>query len=244
MPPALANELKDFSISTWVKGLGTAEYGGLFGIGQSVADTSGYWDIHLQSDGSMSFYASKDSVWPPDGCAQIVDDFVNPGDDWYHIAVTFKKGDTAIVYINGEAQTTSAWAEDNDFDVTPMDVAAQMVAIGKDAYTQSTLTNTLIDNFTVYNIAISANNVESIYNAEMHVEAPKLVAEYVFDYDAKDATGKYDGTLEGDAKLVRDEDRGPVLSLTADGYVSLPPEVTDVLDDFSISAWVKGVGIK
>ena len=75
----------------------------------------------------------------------------------------------------------------------------------------------------------------------MHIPAPKLVAEYVFDYDAKDATGKYDGTLQGDATLVRDEDRGTVLSLTSDGYVSLPPEVTDVLDDFSVSAWVKGV---
>ena len=97
----------------------------------------------------------KIAVWPPDGCAQTVDDFVNPGDDWYHIAVTFKKGTGAVVYINGEAQTTSDWIGDNDFDVSPMDVAAKMVAIGKDAYTQSTLTNTLIDNFTVYNIAIS-----------------------------------------------------------------------------------------
>ena len=43
-----------------------------------------------------------------------------------------------MVYINGEAQTTSAWEGDNDFDVSPMDVAAQMVAIGKDAYTIDT----------------------------------------------------------------------------------------------------------
>ncbi len=242
LPAELAEELKDFSIVTWVKGLGTAQYGGLFGVGQSEANSFPYWDIHLQSDGTLSFYATKDVETPPDGIAQTVDDFVNPGDDWYHIAVTFKKGTGAMVYVNGEAKTTSDWMGDNDFDVSPMDVAAQMVAIGKDAYTQSTLTNTLIDNFTVYNIAISDAVVQAIYDAEMHIPAPKLVAEYPLDFNAKDATGNYDGALEGDAKMVRDEERGTVLSLTTDGYVSLPPEVTEVLDDFSISAWVKGVG--
>ena len=64
------------------------------------------------------------------------------------------------------------------------------------------------------------------------------IADYSFDVDASDATGNFNGSLEGDAAIVDDAERGKVLGLTADGYVSVPPALAVGVDDFSIAAWV------
>ena len=46
----------------------------------------------------------------------------------------------------------------------------------------------------------------------------------------------------GDAALVEDPERGNVLGLTSDGYVSLPADLAKELKDFSIVTWMKGLG--
>jgi hypothetical protein len=68
---------------------------------------------------------------------------------------------------------------------------------------------------------------------------PDPIADYTFDEDASDATGNYNGTLEGDAAIVDDPDRGGVLELTETGYVTVPVDITNELDNFSFTAWVK-----
>jgi len=64
------------------------------------------------------------------------------------------------------------------------------------------------------------------------------IASYSFDVDASDATGNYDGTLEGDAAIVDDGERGKVVEFTADGYVDITASITDEMEDFSFSTWV------
>ena len=86
----------------------------------------------------MSF-ASSLAINTADGCAQVVDEFVNDGSAWNHIVLSFTKNEGAVVYINGEEATTTALPGENDFSVSPSDLGAAMVAIGKDAFNQSTL---------------------------------------------------------------------------------------------------------
>ncbi|MFC1569427.1 LamG-like jellyroll fold domain-containing protein [bacterium] len=64
------------------------------------------------------------------------------------------------------------------------------------------------------------------------------IANYSFDVDASDATGNFNGTLEGDAAIVDDAVRGKVLFLESTGYVSVPPEVTATMENFSFTAWM------
>jgi hypothetical protein len=45
-------------------------------------------------------------------------------------------------------------------------IAAEIVNIGRDTFNQGTLTNTLIDDFKFYNVALSAEEVAAIYDAE------------------------------------------------------------------------------
>lgn len=70
------------------------------------------------------------------------------------------------------------------------------------------------------------------------VFAATPIANYSFDVDASDATGNFNGTLEGDASIVNDATRCGVLYLKDDGYVTVPPEVTAEMESFSFSAWV------
>ncbi|MFO7658267.1 MAG: LamG-like jellyroll fold domain-containing protein [Bacteroidales bacterium] len=67
---------------------------------------------------------------------------------------------------------------------------------------------------------------------------PDPIASYSFDVDASDATGNFNGTLEADAVIVEDAERGSVLQLVDSGYVSIPPEIANDMEDFSFAAWV------
>ena len=64
------------------------------------------------------------------------------------------------------------------------------------------------------------------------------IASYSFDVDASDATGNYDGALEGDADIVDDAERGKVVELIEDGYVDIEASITDEMEDFSFTTWV------
>ena len=108
LPPEITNVLHDFSISAWVKGVGSSETSALLGMGSGTAQTAPYWDIQLNGDSTMSFASSLANTDTADGCAQVVDDFVNDGSAWNHIVLAFTKDEGAVVYINGEEATTTA----------------------------------------------------------------------------------------------------------------------------------------
>ena len=54
-------------------------------------------------------------------------------------------------------------AGENDFSVSPSDLGAAMVTIGRDAFNQNTLDNTLIDDLKIYKNAINADDVKEIF---------------------------------------------------------------------------------
>jgi hypothetical protein len=118
----------------------------------------------MRADGKLSFYGSLVDVWPGDGTAQVVTGFTIPA-EWIHIGFTFTLGTGGAVYVNGEAQTLEPWNSSNDHDVSPSMIAAEIVNIGRDTFNQGTLTNTLIDDFKFYNVALSAEEVAAIYTA-------------------------------------------------------------------------------
>jgi len=237
IPAALADSMNSFSFAGWVKFNGTVNWAGLVGMGQDTAKGYPYFDYHLRSSGGMSFYSTKYQVWPSDGCSKTIDGYTVPKGEWVHIAFSFTVNDTAIVYVNGQAVSTVSWKTIQEFDVAPDSLNAKSVTIGRDAFNQGTLTNTKIDNFKFYNIAITAGDVADIYNAELIEVEP--IASYSFDSDASDATGSYNGTLQGDAAIVNDGLRGQVLGLADSGFVSVPPAIASEMDDFSFCGWVK-----
>ena len=167
IPSELAEQLENFSFTAWVNFGGTVKWAGLMGMGKSVAKAFPYWDFHIRGDlKTMSFYSSVDVVWPSDGCSKVVNDYVFPNPpEWVHVAFSFEFNVGAVVYINGVAQTTSNWNDIQEFDVSPSMLGAEVIYIGRDAFNQGTLTNTKIDDFNFYDVAITEEEVVAIYES-------------------------------------------------------------------------------
>ena len=164
IPPALANEMENFSFSTWVNYDGTVQWAGLVGMGLAISGGFPYWDFHMRADNILSFYSSLDVVWESDGCAMQVANFEMPHNEWTHIVFSFTLNEGAAVYINGVAQELENWVGPNDFHVAPSMIGAEDVNIGRDTFNHGTLTHTKIDNFQFYKIPLSAERVLKFYN--------------------------------------------------------------------------------
>lgn len=168
LPIELADELENFSFTTWINYNGTVQWAGLMGLGMKTVNVAPYWDFHIQGPdnefrGTLSFYASAVQVWPGDGTAQTVIDYLLPIEEWTHLAFTFEIGVGGTVYANGELQATELWNSSNDHDVPPKMINKEIFTIGRDAFNQGTLTNTLIDDFKFFNTTLTLEEVNADY---------------------------------------------------------------------------------
>jgi len=166
IPAFIADEMEDFSFSTWVNYDGTVQWAGLVGMGLETSGGFPYWDFHMRADNILSFYSSYEVVWESDGCAMTVTNFEMPHNEWTHIAFAFTLEEGAAVYINGVAQVLENWVGPNDFHVCPSMIGAQDVNIGRDTFNHGTLTNTRIDDFQFFGTALSEEEVLAIYNSQ------------------------------------------------------------------------------
>ena len=83
-----------------------------------------------------------------------------PNNAWHHIAITLKpKGDKvhAILYYDGENV-----AESSDFTILPSDIAPSLCYIGRSMFTADPMFNGRIDDFRIYNYALTADQVAAI----------------------------------------------------------------------------------
>jgi hypothetical protein len=79
---------------------------------------------------------------------------------WHHIAITLQpQGDKveATLYVNGEAVATS-----NTFTIKPSDIAPSLCYIGRSMFTSDPFFQGRIDDFRIYNHALSASEVAAI----------------------------------------------------------------------------------
>jgi hypothetical protein len=169
IPLELAAELESFSFTAWVNYGGTIAWAGLMGLGMNAVNVTPYWDFHIQghddelTHGKLSFYASAVDVWPGDGTAQQVIEYLLPVEEWTHIAFTFEVGVGGAVYANADPLTLEPWNSSNDHDVSPSTLSPEVFTIGRDAFNQGTLTNTLIDDFKFFNKTLTAAEVHADY---------------------------------------------------------------------------------
>ena len=82
------------------------------------------------------------------------------GNTWYHVAVTIKPVDDkveAVMYLNGEKV-----AETSDFTIKPSDIAPSLCYIGRSMFNADPMFKGQIDDFRVYNYALSEEEVAAI----------------------------------------------------------------------------------
>ncbi|KAA8784353.1 DUF4959 domain-containing protein [Paenibacillus amylolyticus] len=173
-----------------------------------------------------------------------------PTKTWQHVAITMDEFE-AVLYVNGQEVKRSS-----TFNVEPrMLLETTMNYIGKSRNSSDRLFAGKLDDFRIYNRALSAEEIAALADEDITppVEQPSG-AELILHYDMNDIngdtvidqTGNFNGKWKNPSKAewIRTEDAG-VLSFNggrADSYVELPQGILDGLTDITVSSIVNWNG--
>ena len=179
-----------FSASLWVKCTNTAGEIPLIGNGSTVGGTTGYV-VYINS-GSLTLSFANGSSYDFFYGQSINDN------NWHHIAITYNNG-AYVLYLDGSVElsgTSSIFL--NNATPTYDTFLGNRWARTQD--TTNAVLNGSIDQVRIYDKAISAADVTTLYNETAATastnptfNSPSLVAYYKMN-DATDETGSYDGT--------------------------------------------------
>lgn len=145
--PAAAADSQDITVAAWVLWNGGGQYQRIFDFGNS---TSQYFYLSPNSGGNLRFAIKNGSTEQQVNSASLATG------QWVHLAVTFG-GSTATVYVNGTATASS-----NAITIHPGDFKPTINYIGKSQYDTDTLFNGKIDEFRIYNHALTQAQISAL----------------------------------------------------------------------------------
>lgn len=151
LPYAVAHQ-DEMTIATWVRWTGSTSWQRLFDFGNGTTQ----YMFFTPNNGSQMRFVMKNG-----GDEQILTNSKKLGTNtWHHIAVTLKPvGDKvqAILYLDG-----TSVAQSDAFTIRPSDIAPSLCYIGRSMFPADPLFSGCIDDFRIYNYALSAEEVAAI----------------------------------------------------------------------------------
>jgi hypothetical protein len=137
------------TVATWVNWRGSLNWQRIFDFGNN---TNQFMFLSPKSGGGTLRFAIKNG-----GGEQRVETAPLPLNQWAHVAVTL--GDnTAKLYVNGELK-----AANTNVTIKPSDFKPGVNYIGKSQFNDPLL-NGMIDEFRIYKYALSAEEIQAVYN--------------------------------------------------------------------------------
>lgn len=163
LPSGAIKDVADFTISTWVYLNASQTWARIFDFGDSRGD----WMFLTSRNGAgnMEFATGTTYNWNK----RIVNAPALATNQWVHVAVTFSNR-LATIYVNGVAAGSNA-----NMDFPPYQINGGMPNswLGRSQYTADPYLNGKIDDFRVYNGALSAGDV---YTLATGIPAPATPA--------------------------------------------------------------------
>ena len=166
----------DFSYSAWFKFTGTATFQPMIASG-TQPNIQTFFSVN---SASLLNFGSRTSNY------EIISVSGLSSNTWYHAVATLKAG-TGRLYLNG-IQVGS-----NTNMQAPNSTSGSQLAIGE-AKRVSAHFEGLIDEVAIFNRAITASEVQHIYNNKTY-QSPQAM--YRFENNFNDETGSYNGTQSG-----------------------------------------------
>jgi hypothetical protein len=169
MPPSILSGATEMTIAMWVNITGVEQFRRIFDVGITSADTSVnptsgtsnvYMNLVPATGTSTSARRLTFSITNAGyvGEQRLVGSSTFPTNTWTHVAIVLSGG-TGTLYINGVADKTAA------ISLRPADLGAINYAyLGKSQFTADPYLDGQIDNFRVYNRALSAGDIAGVYN--------------------------------------------------------------------------------
>lgn len=171
LPADVMSGLTSFTISSWVKMDALATWMRLFDFGRG---TNNYLFFTVQSASGVVRYAAKNG-----GTEQGFNyNYAFPVNTWTHIAITYT-GNTTRLFING-TQVVSSTA----INISPAAIGAMTQNyLGKSQYTGDPMFRGTIDEFRIYNRALSAAEITAGMMATQTITLTQPTARTVGDSD-------------------------------------------------------------
>jgi hypothetical protein len=164
MPPAMFRGVTDITIATWVKVVTAQNWPRIFdiGINANVAlnpstgtNTYTYMNIVPQNESSQLVFAITKSGFP--GEQQLTNPTPSTG-VWQHVAIVLGAG-LGSLYVNGALVSASSSVALRPAELGTIDYAF----IGKCQFSHDPYFDGQIDDFRVYNRALSASEAQALY---------------------------------------------------------------------------------
>jgi autotransporter-associated beta strand protein len=151
LPSGLLSSLNDFTISSWVRIDGSAQWARLFDFGTG---TSNYMFLSPLSGSNTIRYAIK-----VNGSSEQQLNYSTPlaVGEWHHVAVILL-GTVGTLYIDGVAVNTNS---NMTYKPSSLGITTQNY-IGKSQFSDPYL-NGAVDEFRIYNRALSASEIKTVY---------------------------------------------------------------------------------
>ncbi len=142
----------EMTIATWVKCSSSSAWQRIFDFGNG---TDQYMFLCPNNGSEMRFVMKNGGAEQIAGTGKKL-----PSGSWQHVAVTLKpEGDMVHVrlYLNGEVM-----AQSDEFTIKATDIAPSLCFIGRSMYKADPLFNGSIDDFRIYNYALTADEVAAV----------------------------------------------------------------------------------
>lgn len=202
MLPYAIGSLDEVSIATWVRlSSDNLNWARIFDFGNS---TSQYMFLTPNHGSELRF------VMKNGGNEQIVSTSKLSTSVWHHVVVTIKPLENgnvqAIVYVDGKNK-----AQSDKLTIKPSDIAPSLCYIGRSIYPADPLLKGYIDDFRIYNYALSADEVAAIMSDTDSISAD-IVDSYTDVTTAikhvNDNTYSIDGTYDLSGRRVISPTKG------------------------------------
>lgn len=161
LPPGLMSSVNDFTIAGWVKLNASSTWARLFDFGTGTAN---YMFLSPVSGSSTFRYAIKVNG----GAEQQINSSASlPANEWHHVAITLS-GTVGTLYIDGVAAGTNSSMSNKPSALG----TTTLNYIGKSQFSADAYLNGIVDEFRIYNRALSATEVEAVYTQDAPPLAP------------------------------------------------------------------------
>jgi alpha-L-arabinofuranosidase len=190
LPEGIVDGLTDFTIAAWVNPSSISTWMRVFDFGTGETD---YMFLTINAGSAPRFSITLDSYYAEQ---QLNAPSALPTDAWSHLAVTLA-GTTATLYVNGVAVDTNTSMTLNPSSLPP----TTQNYIGRSQWSPDPYLAGSVDEFQIYNRALSAAEIQSLQSSAGGSAGGGNVAWYRFD-EAKgsvavDSSGNgKDGTVE------------------------------------------------
>ena len=157
-------------------------------------------------------------------------------EEWHTVTVV-QQNSTCTIYVDGEKRGTCSTS------IHPADFASSVTQnwLGRSPYeSDAYMTNTLMDNFRIFDKALSAEEVKILFDARPQQKTEDVTFPITYDFSSlSDAQGQFSGTLQNGAQLTTFGST-PVLNLgSSDGYFDFGEDFAKAVgkldDTFTIS---------